>query len=118
MVGAAGPEWFRPTDDAGAIRIADLRRVDVQAGDRFVLTMASRISQEHYAALQATWARFMPGASLLILEPGARLGVIRGPAPAEDASHAPSVMTGAPAALDAAAEAALAAETRGAPLDE
>jgi hypothetical protein len=108
--------------DTGTIRIADMRRVDVRPGDRFVLTMASHISQEHYAAMQATWARFMPGSSLLILEPGARLGVIRGHVPAGDDPRAmPRVMTGAPAALaalDAETEAALAAETRTAPLDE
>ena len=59
--------------------LGDLQRLELKAGDRFVLTVDRHLSAENHAAIQRVWADFVGQADrlpLLVLEPGMKLGVI------------------------------------------
>jgi len=56
--------------------IGEMQRVEFRSGDKFVLMMPDRISPSLAAHLHATWERFSGGFPLLILDGGAKLGVI------------------------------------------
>lgn len=60
--------------------IGDMERMVVKPGDRFVLTMPGMITREAHGRLQAAWAGFIKGIDpaplLLVLDAGAKLGVI------------------------------------------
>lgn len=64
-----------------AIRfIGDMERLTVKSGDRFVITMPGMITREAHERVQAAWASFVkgndPAPLLLILDAGAKLGII------------------------------------------
>jgi hypothetical protein len=63
-----------------AIRyLGDLSRLKLEPGDKFVLTVDSRMPDSQQAAIRDMWSRFAgEGVPLLILEPGFRLGTING----------------------------------------
>lgn len=64
--------------DEELIKIEHLRRVDVQPGDRFVLTSHEPLSSETCARIQEIWKRFIGGdVPLLILPEGFEVGVLR-----------------------------------------
>lgn len=56
--------------------IGEMTRVEFRAGDKFVLMFPHRIPRSTYEQIHSVWEQFSGGSRLLILEDGARLGVI------------------------------------------
>lgn len=60
--------------------IGDMERMVVKPGDRFVLTVPGMMTCETHGRLEAAWAGFVKGIDptplLLVLDAGAKLGVI------------------------------------------
>lgn len=57
--------------------LGDLQRLKIESGDRFVLTVPGRVSDEMREIFRDMWARFAgEGVPILILEEGFRLGAI------------------------------------------
>lgn len=57
--------------------VGDLTRLQIEPGDKFVLTVPGRVSDEMREVLRDSWERFAgEGVPILILEEGFRLGAI------------------------------------------
>lgn len=57
--------------------LGELARLDLREGDTAVLMVQSRLSPAAYSRLREQWEQLFPGVRVLVLEDGARLGVIR-----------------------------------------
>lgn len=67
----------------GDIRwIGDLERLELRDGDRFVLSLPTVLTAEQHTCIQAAWRDFVGGDAerfkLLVMDGGAKLGVING----------------------------------------
>lgn len=59
-----------------ALFIEHLQRIEARPGDRFVLLLPDKITKDLRQQIARVWDEFMPGCRLLVLDGGAKLGVI------------------------------------------
>ena len=59
--------------------LGDLRRLQPEPGDVYVLSIDQRLSVESMARLRQWWAEKMGDAKVLVLDQGGRLGVVAEP---------------------------------------